>query len=294
MFNRPLSSFVPSVYKDIVEMDDIINSEENVMNVARQELYSAFANTFVLTADLSGVIMFEKMLGIVANTQSEDLEFRRQRIVNRLSMSPPFTFNFLNQKLDEIVGEGLWKAYVDLNTSTLYVESSASNQSWYSEVRFTINQVKPCNMVFVNVPFTASSFMMSEEISYTMPKWVYRLSSWKLGQYPFSTPDGGGLVKMASTRSIQSALLNDAAGFVAEDIASALINDSIEITEFRLKQVEGNVVSVEYSVTPQMTSLITNIKLRKADGQVLTQASVYVPVADPIISKHLITIKEGV
>src|SRR5574344_1954499 len=100
MFNRPLSSFVPSVYKEVVEMEDIIAAEEIHMNTARMEMLTAFANTFVLTADESGIIMFESMLSIIANPAIEDLEFRRQRILNRMSMSPPFTFRFLKQKLN--------------------------------------------------------------------------------------------------------------------------------------------------------------------------------------------------
>ena len=164
MFNRPLNSFLPTVYDGIVEMEDIMNAEENEMGIARRELYSAFANTFVLTADESGVIMFERMLNIIANPQTEDLEFRRQRLINRLSMSPPFTFRFLKQKLDEIIGAGNWKAYIDHDNYTLYVESSATNQSWYSEMEFTISRLKPCNMVFRNVPCTAMGSKIGEEI----------------------------------------------------------------------------------------------------------------------------------
>ena len=98
---------------------------------------------------------------------------------------------------------------------------------------------------------------------------------------------------MPDIKSIQQALLNDTANFVSGDIASVLINDSVVITEFRLNQVSDNIVSIEYDVSPAMTTLITDIKLRKADDTVLTQSSVYVPVTQDIISKHIITVKEG-
>lgn len=293
MFNRRLNSFVPTVYEGVIEMSDIMNAEDNIMDTARTEMSSAFANTFVLTADESGVIMFEKMLSIVADPMTQDLEFRRQRIINRLSMSPPFTYRFLKQKLDEIIGPGAWTAYIDFDNYTLYVESSATNQNWYSEMEFTINRIKPCNIVFVNVPYTAPILSISEEISYSTLKWWYRLSSWKLGQYPFASTDEGGMIKMANVKSIEQALLNDTADFVASDIASVLLNDEVVVSEFRLKQVTNNVVTVEYTVTPEMTNLITNIKLMRADNTVLTQAAVYVPVTQPVISKHTITVKEG-
>ena len=293
MFNRQLKSFLPTVYQDIVEMNDIMNSEESIMDIARKEMMAAFANTFVLTSDESGVTMFEKMLNITANLQTEDLEFRRQRVINRLSMSPPFTFTFLKQKLNEIIGVDAWAAYVDFNNYTLYIESSAVNQNWYSEVEFTINRLKPCNMVFINVPYTAAAMSLSEEISYTTLNWRYRLGSWKLGQHSFATPDGGGIIKMPEVKSIQQAMLNDTANFVAGDIAGVLVNDTIKVSEFRLKQGSENVVFVEYVVTPDMTNLITNIKLLREDDTVLTQSAVYVPVTQTVVSKHIITVKKG-
>ncbi len=294
MFNRPLNSFVPTVYKDIVEINDIMTSEERIMDIARKEMVAAFANTFVLTSDEAGVIMFEKMLGITANVQTEDLEFRRQRVHNRLSMSPPFTFKFLQQKLDEIIGVDAWTAYIDFNNYTLYVESSAMDQNWYSEVEFTINSIKPCNLVFVNVPLTTATVNINEEISYAQLNWRYRLGSWKLGQHPFSTLTGGGIIKMAETKSIQQTLLDDTATFVAEDISYVLINNTIPISNFTLKQVSANVVTVQYEVTPDMTKLITSVKLMRDDSTALTHATVYVPVTQAILSKHTITVKEGV
>lgn len=293
MFNRRLSSFVPSVYDGVVEMCDIINTEDKVMDIARAELSAAFANTFVLTSDESGVIMFEKMLNIIANVQTEDLEFRKQRILNRLSMSPPFTFRFLKQKLDEIIGSGAWAAYVDFDNYTIYVESSAIDQNWYSEVEFTINRIKPCNMVFINVPYTAATVSISEEISYKQRTWRYRLSSWRLGQYPFATSEGGETIKMAQTKSIEQTLLNDAAAFVASDIAYVVINNTIILDKFTLKNVADNVVTIEYEVGPNLTNLITSVRLMRADSTTLTQAAVYVPITQPIISKHIITVKEG-
>lgn len=293
MFNRPLNSFMPALYHDVMEMDDIMKAEEQEMNIARQEMYSAFANTFVLTSDESGVIMFEKMLNIVANPQVEDLEFRKRRLINRMSMHLPFTFRFLKQKLDEIIGVDRWKAYIDHDNYTLYVEAVATNQSWYSEVAFTLSQLKPCNMVFINVPRTDASISIGEEISYKTLNWKYRLGSWKLGEHPFAVIDGGGIVKMPELKSIQQAMLNGAASFVAGDIAAVLINDAVKVSNFKLKQAQNNVVSVEYEVVPSITNLITNIKLLRADDTVLAQSDVYVPVIQTVVSKHTITVKES-
>lgn len=294
MFNRRLNSFLPSVYANVVEMHDIMNAEEQEMNIARSELTAAFANTFVLTSDESGVILFEKMLNIVADTSNEDLEFRRQRLMNRLATLPPYTYRFLEQKLNQIIGVGAWKAYIDFAKYTLYIECSATNQNWYSEIEFTINRVKPCNMVFINVPYTAANVVLSEEVSYGVQKWNYKMVSWRLGQQPFAITEEQGVAKMADVKSIDQALLNDVADVVSDKIAYVVINDTVEITDFVAHAAAGGVVTVQYNVTPDMTDLVTNIKLMRADGQVLASSNVFVPVTQLVLSKHTITVKEGV
>lgn len=295
MFNRPLDSFVPYMYRGFKEIDDLMNSEQEVMNLLKNEMINTFFNTFVLTSDEEGVIMFERMLNIIAIPDIEDLDFRKQRIINRLSMKAVYPYRFLKNQLDTMIGEGKWKGYIDFDEYALYIESSATDQQWYQEVSFTVNRIKPCNITFINVPYSAHTINMNEEVSYGIKLWKYRLGSWKLGEHPFARYDGGGIIKMTRTPSISDSLCSDAANFVANDVAYVLINNSIRIDNFRFKQAESNVVHIEYEVPNSMTNLIKNIKLMRADGKILTQCDVYVPITttDTAICKHSITIQEG-
>ena len=318
MFDRQLNSYVPSYYRKVDEMDALMEVEQSIVDEYQVNMLRAFQNTFVLTADILGIELFETMFSIVANPATEDLEFRRQRILNRMTTSPPFTLRFLKQKLDAIIGKGRWKVTVDYANYTLYIEASAVNQNWYTELEFTINQIKPCNIVFINRPRTDLSLSMTEEISYKTMKWNYILGSWLLGRLPFATvegaeviewyyklgqwslgknpfalTEGGNIIKMATTPSIQDALLQDTAGFVVTDIAAVLINDETKITNFTIKYASGRFVTLEYQVTSAMTSVVTNIKLLKSDDTVLTDSNVYVPVTDTILSRHSIEVKEG-
>ena len=318
MFDRQLNSYVPAYYRKVDEMDALMEVEQSIVDEYQVNMLTAFQNTFILTADISGIELFETMFSIVANPSTEDLEFRRQRVLNRMTTSPPFTLRFLKQKLDAIIGEGRWKVTMNYANYTLYVEASAVNQNWYTELEFTINQIKPCNIVFINRPRTDLSLSMTEEISYKTMKWNYILGSWLLGRLPFATiegaeviewyyklgqwplgknpfalTEGGNIIKMATTPSIQDALLQDTAGFVVTDIAAVLINDETKITNFTIKSASGRFVTLEYQVTSAMTSVVTNIKLLKSDDTVLTDSNVYVPVTDTILSRHSIEVKEG-
>ena len=318
MYNRNLKSFVPRVYNDVVEMDAIIDTEQERMTESQAEMNQAFANTFVLTANYEGIEMFEFMLGIVANPSTESLQFRRERILNRITLAPPFTFRFLKKRLDDIIGKDAWKASVDFNNFVLYVESSAMNQNWYQELEFTINQIKPCNIIFTNVPLTALLIAINEEISYRTVKWNYLLGQWRLGAFPFATisgskvlewyykmgqwalgekpfalTEGGVIIKMADKASITDKLLHDTAGFVLSDIKAVLINDSVKITSFKVSQVIRSMVTIEYEVTPAQVEEVTNIKLLDGDDNVLSNSNVWVPVPQTILSKHTIRVKEG-
>ena len=293
MYDRLLGSFVPHVYKDVTEMDAIIEAEQEQMSHAQTEVSQAFANTFVLTANYAGIEMFEMMLGIIADPTTESLEFRRQRVLNRITLAPPFTFRFLKKRLDDIIGKDAWNAHVDFDNYTLYVESSALNQNWYQELEFTINQIKPCNIIFTNVPLTALFIAMNEEISYKTIQWNYLLGQWKLGAFPFASTEGGAIIKMADKTSITDKLLHDTAEFVLSDIKAVLINDSVKITSFSVSHVVGSVVTLEYQVTPAQVEEVTNIKLLDKDDNVLSNSNVWVPVPKTILGKHTIKIKEG-
>lgn len=293
MYDRLLGSFVPHIYKDVTEMDAIIDAEQIQLSSAQIEASQAFANTFVLTANYEGIEMFEMMLGIIADPTTESTEFRRQRVLNRITLGPPFTFRFLKKRLDDIIGKGAWNAHLDFNNYTLYVESSASNQNWYQELEFTINQIKPCNIIFTNVPLTALLIAINEEISYRTIQWNYKLGSWALGEKPFSLTEEGAIIKMADKASITDKLLYDTAGFVLSDIKAVLINDSVKITSFRVSHAVGSVVTLEYEVTSAQVEEVTNIKLLDGDDNVLSNSNVWVPVPQTILGKHTIRIKEG-
>ena len=318
MYDRLLGSFVPHVYKDVTEMDAIINAEQKQLSSAQTESSQAVANTYVLTTNYEGIEMFEMMLGIIADPTTESTEFRRQRILNRITLSPPFTFRFLKNRLDDIIGEGAWNAHVDFDNYTLYVESSALNQNWYQELEFTINQIKPCNIIFTNVPLTALLIAINEEISYGTIQWNYLLGQWRLGESPFATISGsqvlegyyksefrdsgekpftsteeGAIIKMADKTSITDKLLHDTAEFVLSDIKSVLINDSVKITSFTVSHAVGSVVTLEYTINPTQAEEVTNIKLLDGDDNVLSNSNVWVPVTQTILGKHTIRIKEG-
>lgn len=284
---------LPPWYREILDYQEICQTEEAQFEALAGEITSVADNFFFQTMDLSAIEMWERIFNIVPNPQTEDVEFRRYRVLNRITTKPPFTLGFLYQKLDELIGPGLWEVNVDYPNYTLYIESSAQNQNYATEVAFTINRIKPAHIVYVNTPFIQAGLLLSEQIERLIRTYNYKLGSWSLGTLPFATDGENEVVKMPETPSIQQALLTGVANFVSGDVASARINGTISITALS-KSVSGNILTITYTVAAAQTTEITSVELLDADGNVLTSSQVYVPVGDSIVMKHTIPVNEGV
>lgn len=295
MNSGTIKSYFPSVYEGVTEFDVIADVEQDVFAQTLSDYQVLADNQFVLTCTIEGIARYEKIFGIVANPYTETEYFRRRRILNRLAMDTPYTIQFLRNKLDSIIGVGKWNLSIDYNSYTLTVECSAADQSWFQEIFVTISNVKPANLVFVNKPLSGYFLNASEACSYSTTQYNYRLgTTWALGNAPFWEFIGKGNIKVATTPSLSDQLIQDVASFAASDIASVLINDTLSITTFETKAATNGVVTVEYIVPVGSVASITNVKLKKANGDILATSIVYVPVVEQVVMKHVITVKEGV
>ena len=284
---------LPPWYREVLDYQQICQTETAQFEALAQEITGVAENFFFQTMGLSGVEMWEQIFHIVPNPQTEDVDFRRYRVLNRITTKPPYTLGFLYQKLDELIGPGLWEVNVDYPNYTLYIESSAQNQNYAQEVAFTINQIKPAHIIYVNTPFIQSGLLLSEQIERLNRAYNYKLGLWALGQLPFATDQDNEVVKLPETPSIQEALLTGVANFVSGDVASARINGTIPITSLN-KSVEGSILTITYTVASSQTTEITSVELLDGEGNVLTSSTVYVPVGSTVVMKHTIPVAEGV
>lgn len=288
-----LLALLPPWYRRILDYQEICQTEEAQFEALGEEISAVADNFFFQTMDEGAVSQWEQIFRIIPNPSTESLDFRRARVLNRISTRPPFTLGFLYQKLDELIGPGEWTVTVDYANYTLYIESSAENQQYATEVSYTINQIKPAHIVFVNTPYTKSGVLLSETIELSERVFHYRLGAWGLGVTPFATEQGQGVIKMPSTPSIQPALLAGTANFISGDVASARINGTITIGELA-KSVSGSTLTVTYTVPMGQTDAVTQAELLDGEGNVLTSSAVYVPVTAQTILKHVIPVAEGV
>lgn len=294
MFERTSTQeLFPSVYDGVLEISVLSETDDVLLDQALAKLERTQLNQFILTADEETISVYEKMFSILANPTTETLQFRRERILNRMSLQPPFTMRWLQNKLDGIIGVGKWNAYVDYANRTLYIESFVVNQQWFNELRITINRIKPCNLVFVNKPLIMADVVANETIVSAAQHYNYILGQWQLGQEPFATTDSEEVIKLPIAKSINPNLLADIASFSATDVVAVRLNGSVKLSNFTTKAGQGATTIVEYEVKPAQASEITQIELLGTGDRVLTASAVYIPVTEAVICKHSINFKEG-
>lgn len=291
-----IKEFYPSIYDGIAEIEEIIRVENEEFDEVGSTMESFRNNQFVMTSDEEGVLHREKSLGILADPSVETLDFRKMRLLNRISMQPPFTMRYLREKLDFILGPDKYKIKMDYSNYTLYIEVVSENKSWYNEIRATLNMVKPANIVYVNIPVIINNLLMSETIEKTNAELNYRLGTkWILGAKPFMSYGVTEVLKLPSLLSIKQEFLEAIANFGADYVKAALINDSYRVTEFTEKTVTDNVFEVSYTITPESgIDEISNVKLLGPEDALLSDFNLYVPVEQEVIMKHRYLIKEGV
>lgn len=293
MPDTDICQYWPRWFREILDFQALCQTEGEELRVMARFMDRVRANLFVQTMDEQTTADWEKIFRIVPNPLTETLQFRRDRILNRLSMHPPFTLTFLYQRLDALFGPGNWEVEVDYPNYTLYIEADVDDQQYFSEMSVTMDLIKPCHIVYISRPRVAAGFLVSESVRRFVGEYNYILGRWKLGALPFYSATSEEEIKMAAKPSIQQAFLDQAASFVVGDIQSVRINGDILITTLS-KSTVGNVGSVGYRVLKSQTEEVTRIELLDRAGTALTTSDVSVPVTeDTVAFRHAFIVKEG-
>lgn len=290
--NSNIIDYLPDWFKQITDFQEICQTESEQFDALAAEINAVADNFFFQTMDESAVSAWEQIFNIVPNPVVETLVFRRNRLINRISLQPPYTLGFLYKKLDELIGVGKWNVTVDYPNYTLYIESSVANQQYATEVSYTIGRIKPAHIVYLNKPYIVTGLTLNESVELTKLIWNYRLSAWGLGINPFASNQTLEVIVVPAAQSIQQTFLSETAASVIEIVSSARVNGTIAISELT-KSSSSNTATIQYSVTSEQTSAVTQLELLDSNGNVLTTSPVYVPITDTTIFTHNIPVEEA-
>ncbi|WP_302389099.1 MULTISPECIES: putative phage tail protein [Bacteria] len=266
-------------------MEGLMNAEQPIYDEAETDTKFAFSRQFVVTADEKGVEQYEKILGIMP-TATDSLEFRKRRVITRLSTTPPYTLNYLKQQLTTIFGAGNFNAWVDYGKRELYVDSFINNISLFFELETFIAKVKPANMIYIYRSLVLPKVGVSSRYLAGWGKWNYRLDgTWNLGAKPFYSDDTTeewnyrldgtwnlgakpfatyylGEIKMNNQSSITPFTLNYSASKLKEIITKVVINNTITVnsSDFLNFNVSGGRITFDVLVETA-NILIESVKI---------------------------------
>lgn len=294
LYRTRIGRYFPRYYEGILETDELIKVENDIWNNLYLLLNKAKNNQFIAYADEDGIYAYEQLFQIVADPETETLEERRFRLLNRIQTLSYYTMIYLRQKLNSLFGENNYEVEMDYLNYTLYVKSNASNSFIYKESIATINKIKPANIVFINVPFIPTTIEVGEEIYQQKWWWNYILGGkWRVGQKPFISVQNLSKLKSEEVQSLTPLMLNKLKTFTGEEIKAVLINDTYKITTFVQKIITGGYLRIQYNVENwEQMQLITNIKFLDEDDLILSNDPVYIPIASDTMIEHRINIRE--
>ncbi|WP_128894624.1 putative phage tail protein [Longirhabdus pacifica] len=178
---------LPPFYQDIIEMMEIDQAETMEMEALEQAIQRGFDDQFVWSASEEALKRREVVLDIQADPTTEDIDFRRKRILHRYQTKPPFTLRFLQHKLDALVGEGVTIVSIDPEQFILYVTTNIEDGMIFREVQHTVHTIKPANMVYQQNTSLGDTVGIEETIEKQTITWNYELGKWKLGEQAFIT-----------------------------------------------------------------------------------------------------------
>lgn len=144
-----LNNYMPDLYNNNIEMKAIIEAEElDFEEILKVEIRNSFEDNFIKIADSDGLLRFERLFNINPDLENEDLEFRRQRLWNRLNTSPLYTERVLQQKLNELLKPDNWSYNINYNNYTLDIYSLRPGKLWLIELREWLKKIMPCNILW--------------------------------------------------------------------------------------------------------------------------------------------------
>lgn len=142
-----LIDFLPLKIAQIEEFKEIMDTETIELEIIEKGQQRILHENFIDTATEYGVRHQEKLFKIRADLSNETLEFRKLRIKNRKIDKVPFTYRFLQNKLNNLFGEGNYKLELLNNEYVLKVEINTFDWNMFNEIVDNFRTIIPCNMI---------------------------------------------------------------------------------------------------------------------------------------------------
>jgi len=136
---------LPPYYAGVLEIELIAAALGSQGEQLDSELDRLLGNQFIKTSDSMGLLSQEQLLEIIPSP-GESLEFRRKRLVDRRSRRPPFTWKWLQERLDDLL-EGQYLIFRNLEEQSLRIYILLTKLEHVEFIQAYVLDIIPANMI---------------------------------------------------------------------------------------------------------------------------------------------------
>lgn len=148
MDSEELLEYMPEFYDGVYEMEELLKAQGKALAANDKTQERILANHFVVTANETGVKVFEEQFGIVANPMAT-LEERKQQIILESAPPQPLTKNYLYASSANLLGMNVrFEINTAIRTVTAYATGSISVVQT-DNLRDWLYHILPANMLLV-------------------------------------------------------------------------------------------------------------------------------------------------
>lgn len=144
-----LKQYMPPYYDGVREMNELLNVEDKLFSKYVIEFDKVKANQFIMTADLDGIEIYERILGITAKTD-ETLGFRRSRALNRWVDIVPYTHNALYSRLARLQDNYNFDIEYEFDAYRIFIRSNLELPGQVDELDYALVEMIPANLELVS------------------------------------------------------------------------------------------------------------------------------------------------
>lgn len=159
-----LLKYQSPIIQQIREFKAIANVENTKHEAVWQAVEDAINDQFANTLTDNGCKRWESIMQI-EKKDTDDISFRRFRILSRLNEQLPYTYRVLALQLRTLCGEGEYSMELQNEDYTLVVKVALSAKDEYNDVSATLRRYVPANIV-IDLSLLYNTYEMIEPFTY--------------------------------------------------------------------------------------------------------------------------------
>lgn len=115
-----LTKQLPDYFKPIIEFQAIMQAHGYEVDIFELMIDRVWANNYIATCDEQTLAYWENVLGLTYS-YGDTLDYRRSKVMQKFTTAPPFSIEFLKDRLTELYGADGYTVSVDPVESKIYI-----------------------------------------------------------------------------------------------------------------------------------------------------------------------------